>query len=294
MKKTPDELKADLAAVIDPAVARLLVDSYLEMQRRRYSGDWKPSELDGGHFCEAVARAFYELDTGMTTTLSVGAICDQLKKVNPPPVHYLQQKDREHFCRILQAIYNFRNDRGIAHISVTDGHDANQMDAALIVGTVKWLFGEFLRLAQKLDRNEVVALIESIIQLEHPLIHELDGEPQVMHTGLLIGEEILFLLQHSPQGRATKDQLRKWIPKSTLSSISMAVLRLTDVRQVRLTADGEIAITPAGQKRVSQDILPKVASAHTSTAPAKVRRSPTRRRTGSRTSRALTRATTSK
>jgi len=27
------------------------------MQRRYFSGDWKPSELDGGQFCEAVARA---------------------------------------------------------------------------------------------------------------------------------------------------------------------------------------------------------------------------------------------
>ena len=227
----------------------------------------------------------------MTTTLGVGDLCNLLKakKGVPPPIHQLQEKDREHFCRNLQAIYNFRNDRGVAHISVTDGHNANQMDAALIVGTVKWLFGEFLRLAQKLDRKEVVALIESIIQLEHPLIHELDGQPQIMHTGLSIGEEILFLLQHSPQGRATKDQFRKWIPNATPQGVNMAVMRLQTARQVRLTDSGEIAITPLGQKRLIQDIMPKVADADAITAPisTQARRSnATRRKTGSRTKKA--------
>jgi hypothetical protein len=283
MKKTPDELKKDLSAVIDPTVARLLVDSYLEMQQRYYDGDWKPSELDGGRFCEAVARAIYELDTGATTTLGVGAICDRLRQTNPSPQHQLKQdKDRDHFCRVLQAIYKLRNDRNIAHISVTDGHDANQMDAALIVGTVKWLFGEFLRLAQKFDRKEVVALIESIIQLEHPLIHELDGQPQVMHTGLSIGEEALLLLRHSPQGRATKDQLRKWIPKSNPQSINMAVLRLMDARQVRLTEDGEVSIDPLGQKRVSEEILPKIATDNASSTSARARRATMRRKTSNR------------
>ncbi len=276
MRKSPDELKKDLAAVINPKLANLLVDSYLEMQQRHYQGDWKPSELDGGHFCEAVARAVYEVDTGMTATLSVSEICNQLKKTTPPPTHQLSQKDREHFCRILQAIYNFRNDRGIAHISMAVGHTANQMDATLIVAEVKWLFGEFLRLSQKLDRKEVVAVIESIIQFEHPLIHELDGQPQVMHTSLTIGEEALLLLQHTPLGRAAKEQLRMWIPKSTPSSIGMAIMRLATDRQVRLASNGEVTITPLGQKRVLQDILPKIASIDAS--PAKARQSNRARR----------------
>jgi hypothetical protein len=293
VKKTSDELKKDLSAIIDPAVAKVLIDSYAEMQQRYYAGDWKPSELDGGQFCEAAARAIYEIDTGATTPLGVGDICNLLraKKGTPPPAHQLQEKDREHFCRILQAVYNLRNDRGIAHISVTDGHTANQMDAALIVGAVKWLFGEFLRLAQKLDRKEVVAITESIIQLEHPLIHELDGKPQVMHIGLSIGEEILLLLQHSPQGRATKDQLRTWIPKSTISSMAMAVMRLQDARQVRPTDSGEIAITPPGQKRLQQEILPKVSAVESST-PAKAptrRGTATRRKPGSRATKAVAR-----
>src|SRR5579859_6463951 len=108
MRIPPDQLKADLAAVIDPALATVLVDHYLEMQQRYYAGDWKPSELDGGQFCEAAVRAIYEIDTGNSTTLGVGDICSLLKAKNgtPPPKHLLQEKDREHYCRILQAIYN--------------------------------------------------------------------------------------------------------------------------------------------------------------------------------------------
>lgn len=170
------------------------------------------------------------------------------------------------------------------------------MDAALIIGVVKWLFGEFLRLAQKLDRKEVVALIESLIQLEHPLIHELDGEPQIMNTSLTIGEEILFLLQHSPQGRAMKNQFRTWIPKASPQAINMAVTRLQDARHVLPAEGGEIAITPLGQKRLQQEILPRI-SATEAAAPVKAiaqRRTAPRRKAGRPTRKTVKRVVTPK
>lgn len=162
------------------------------------------------------------------------------------------------------------------------------------LGNVKWMFAEFLRLAQNLNRDEVVAIIEDIVQLQHPLIHELDGQPQVMHTGLSIGEEVLLLLQYSPQGRATKDQLRKWIPKSTPSSINMAVLRLNDARQVRMTSDGEVAITPPGQKRVNQDILPNITNVDASAATKSRRAGAPRRKAGTGPKKTQSRVTATK
>jgi hypothetical protein len=274
---TPDQLKGDLAKIIDPALATVLVDSYREMQQRYYAGDWDPTEFDGGQCCEAVVRALYEVDTGASTTLSVGDICSQLRKASPPPTHRLTQKDREHFCRILQSIYNFRNDRGIAHITLTPDHDANLMDATLIVQTVKWLYCEFFRLARNLDRTKVVQVIEAMIQLEHPLIHELDGRPMVMSTKLSVGEEALLLLNHSPGGQLSKDQLRAGIPAKP-TAVNMAVMRLMDSRFTRLADNGDVAITPLGQRRVREEILPKATQPQDTSAPPTTRRRANARR----------------
>lgn len=92
MKTTPEQLKQDIAAVIDPSLAKQLVDSYTKMQQRYYAGDWQPSELDGGQFCEAVARAIYQLDTGMLTDLLPGKIADQLRNTSSVSKHLLDAK----------------------------------------------------------------------------------------------------------------------------------------------------------------------------------------------------------
>src|SRR5712692_6303343 len=148
MKITPDQLKQDIAAFVGSSLASQLVDSYTKMQQRYYAGDWQPSELDGGQFCEAVAHALYQLDTRTTTTSLPGEIVAFLRSKSPPFPHLiLEIKDRDHFCRVLQTTYKFRSDRGVAHIS--DTYTANQMDAMLIIANVKWMFAEFLRLAWK-------------------------------------------------------------------------------------------------------------------------------------------------
>ncbi len=87
------------------------------------------------------------------------------------------------------------------------------MDTTLVIFTVKWMLGEFLRLAQGLNREEVVKLIEDIVQIEHPLIHELNGKPLVQSTNLSAPEEVLVLLQYATGGSLSADQLREAIPE---------------------------------------------------------------------------------
>jgi len=259
VKITSDQLKRELAASIDSSLAEQLVNSYTKMQQRYYAGDWQPSELDGGQFCEAVARAIYQFDTGIIEDDLPGKICDQLlDRGNQPPAHHnLESKHRNHFCRVLQTIYKFRSDRGVAHISGL--FNANHLDAMFVDASVKWLFGEFLRLVWKKDRNEVVAIIETLVQLEHPLIHELDGQPLVLSDALSAAEEVLVLLQHSSSGRLTKNELKQFIKKDQ-STISKAITRLSTSKEVRISNAGEVAITPLGQARVREDIIPKLSS----------------------------------
>lgn len=262
MKITPEQLQQDLSAVIDPALAKQLVESYTQMRQRYYAGDWQPSELNGGgQFCEAMARALYQVDTGIVDHSHLpNDIVNQLKSRTPPAPHRLDYKDRDHFCRVLQTTYKFRSDRGVAHVSST--YTANHLDATLIIATVKWMFAEFLRLAWKRDRSEVVAIIEAIIQLEHPLIHEHESKPLILSNLLSTPEEVLVLLQHAMSGSLTRSELKEAINYKDQSTVNKAITRLIAEKEVRLSNGGEVVITPLGQKRVHEEILPKLTVAN--------------------------------
>ncbi len=255
MKMTPEQLKRDIAAIVDATFAEEIVTSYLEMQQRYHAGDWMPTELNGGHFCEAIARALYQLDTGTITHKDLpGDIIKQLRdQVKVPPTHVFPLKDRDHFCRVLETTYKFRSDRGVAHVSAT--YNANHLDANFVIANVKWLFAEFLRLGWKKDRNEVAEIIEAIIQLEHPLIHELDGRPLVLSNNFNALEEVLILLQHSPGGCLTRTQLKEYVRKSA-SAVNKAINELCEDRYIRLNG-GDVYILPPGVQHIREIIKSK-------------------------------------
>ncbi len=258
MKMTPVGLITELSSSIDKTLAEQLVTSYGEVQGRFLGGDWKPSELDSGHFCEAAARAMWQLDSGSVNhSLSPGKITERLEDKENKRPHKLTAKVRTHFCRVLGTAYKFRSDRGVAHISPQ--YTANYMDAMLMIHLSKWLFGEVLRLAWKGDRAEVAQVIESIVQLEHSLVHELDGRPLVQVAGISAPDEILLLLNSAPGGRLSRAELGAYAHHRP-NTISMAIRRLSGPNQRRLRLDehGNLALTPLGQEYVRTDLMPKL------------------------------------
>ncbi|WP_096603080.1 hypothetical protein [Calothrix sp. NIES-2100] len=60
----------------------------------------------------------------------------------------------------------------------------------------KWIFAEFLSLVWNQDRKVVAETIAQIVQLEHSIIHELDGKPLVLSRDISATDEVLLLLYH--------------------------------------------------------------------------------------------------
>jgi hypothetical protein len=246
-----------LAKIVDPSFADAIVDSFVEMQQRFFAGDWKPAELDGGRLCEAVSRALYQLDSGVTTHTELpGTLCDWLEDFHKKRSHILAEGDRRHFCKAIRMVYKFRSDRGPVHISPE--YTANEMDSILMLHAGKWMFAEFLRIAWNKDRKVIAETIADIIQLEHSLIHELDGTPLILDHTVSAPEEILLLLNHADGHKLPKDKLTTLAKNNTESSVSVAISRLTKSNEIRTNGvAGGLALTPKGQKRVIEKIIPK-------------------------------------
>lgn len=143
---TAADLITEVSSSIDPAFAKAIVESYIEVQQRFLAGDWKPAELDGGRLCEAVARALYQLDSGTITHVQLpGELCEKIVDADNKHPHQLAASDRQHLCRAIGLVYKFRSSRGAVHISPS--YTANYMDSMLVLHAGKWIFAEFLRLS---------------------------------------------------------------------------------------------------------------------------------------------------
>jgi hypothetical protein len=251
---TSPQLIVELSIIVDPNLAKSAVEDYIDMQQRFLAGDWKPTELNGGRLCEAIARCIHQLDVGSVTHSKLpGEICDRLE--NETVSHNLAIKDRHHIAKVLRVLYKFRSDRGAVHISPF--YSANELDSVLVLHLGKWLFSEFLRLAWNKDRQIIAETIQRIVRLEHSLIHELDGKPLVLATNVTAKEEILLQLNHATGNCLSRNAIRDLVHQKP-ANISVAISRMLKDKEVRTADNGDIALTPIGQKRIFEEIIPKL------------------------------------
>lgn len=254
MKLTNQQLIKQLAAVVDLDLARAAVECYVEMQQRFLAGDWQPTELDGGRLCEAVSRCLFQMDTGKVShTMMPGKIREAL--LDNTCTHILGAKDRHHIAKVIEVVYKFRSDRGAVHISTE--YTANYMDSMLVLHAGKWIFAEFLRLAWNQDRETIAEIIAQLVQLEHSIIHELEGKPLVLVKDISAPDEVLLLLYHASNNRLSRAELREQAANQQPENVTVAISRLIKNKDIRPISD-EVALTPKGQKRIIEEILPKL------------------------------------
>jgi len=257
MPLSASQLIAELSNIVDPAFARAMVESYGQMQQRFYAGDWQPTELDSGRLCEAVARATYQLDSGTITHSQLPKeLCEKIEDEKNLHTHNLDPKARRHITRAIMLGYKFRSDRGAVHISPE--YTANEMDSILMLHNAKWILAEFLRLAWNKDPKMIAQTIADIIQLEHSLIYEIDGRPLILDETVSAPEEVLLLLNHADGHRLHRDELTKQAKNNTSAAVNTALSRLAKTNEICTTANpGEYALTPKGEKRVIEKVIPK-------------------------------------
>ena len=261
MSLSARQLTDELAKAIDPALADAVVTSYIEMQQRFLAGDWQPTELDGGRLCEAVARACYQLDSGTVTHSQLPKeLCDKIEDEQNLRQHNLDIKDRRHITRAIGLVYKFRSDRGSVHISPK--YTADFMDSMLLVHAGKWILAEFLRITWTQDKELIAETIAQIVQLEYSLVHELDGIPLVLDERVSAPEEILLLLNHAEGHKLSRYDLIMQAKNSNEKSLTVALSRLSKANEIRNTSTvGSVALTPKGQKRVIEKIIPSLCRA---------------------------------
>jgi hypothetical protein len=241
----------------DEFLANQLIDEFISIERRFIQRDWEPAELDGGQFCEILARILYHIDSG---NLNLSKSFDDCKKhlENDAVSHNITPRHTAlHLIKVLHTIYKFRSQRGAVHISPT--YTPNHMDSKLIIESVRWCLFESLRFFWNGSSNEVAKSIRELLQFDVPCIGLFENIILVQRTDLKIEEEIVVLLHYAGEVGFSRKEIGKYSMGSA-PAITSAIQKLKSakLRQIIQLKNGNYRLTDLGSRRIREELAEKL------------------------------------
>jgi hypothetical protein len=211
-----------------------ILEAYLEIESNFFLEKWKPSELDAGHFVESVRRL---LELELTGTYT--------------PFNAKQQSGHESFRmlipRILKSVYNIRNKRGVGHIKDIS---PNEMDATLILHSVKWVLSEIVRLKSNLSIPDTQRLIDDIVERKVDMIWKESDFQRILETKIPTKDQVLILL-YNDKSQDIED-LREIIEYKNKSNFKILIKKLHVERLIEFRASGQCLLSPKGRLRAEE------------------------------------------
>lgn len=252
----PSGTSAAILAAIPERLRDELVAAFNEIERNYRERRWEPSELNGGKLCEVV----YSILRGFID----GAYPDHSTKPNNmvDACRALEQADSARFPRairiqiprILLALYEVRNNRGVGHV----GGDVNPnaMDATFVLATAKWMMAELIRVFHGVDTATAEQTVEQIVERTVPLVWQAGAVRRVLDPKFSMREKTLVLLYHA-MGWVEEKILVKWVEHSNSAVFRRDILRKAHKEKL-LEYDqtgGQVLISPLGVRLVEDELL---------------------------------------
>ncbi len=246
----------DIAFGTLPATLRTeLLDCYRSILRNFIESRWEPSELNGGKMCEVVyciLKGYIDSTYPSKATKPVNFVdaCRALEQASASN----SRSVRIQIPRVLIAVYEIRNNRGVGHI----GGDVNpnHLDAYFVLSSVKWILAELVRLYHSISMAEAYATIESIIERTSPIVWEIDGQKRILNPKISKRNQTLLLLYHQPEG-VLESNLLNWTEYVNASIYRNKILKvLHSERLVEYNEKNRTAtISPRGIIYVEETLL---------------------------------------
>ncbi len=153
---------------------------------------WEPTELNGGKLCEIVYSILVgHMDGSFPVSPSkprnMYDACKRLEQVVGFP-----RSIRIQIPRMLIALYEIRNSRGVGHVG--GDVDPNEQDGTVVVAMAQWIMAELVRVFHKVDSDTAAAAVETLVQRTAPLIWEVNGSLRVLNPSLSARDKSLAVL----------------------------------------------------------------------------------------------------
>lgn len=252
-----ETIQAALTKVSDSKLIARLLEAYIETKRNYYLGNLRPSEVEGGRFCEAAFRMLQQRTTKKFTSLGQQLNTEKvILDLGNIPANSQPESIRLNIPRALRVVYDIRNKRDAAHLA--DGIDPNLQDATLVVSVLDWVLAEFVRLDCAASPNEAQRIIEGLVTRRVPAIQNFKGFLKVLNPSLSASNCLLLLLYARGAEGATHDELKNWVRPKMKANLQRTLSSLVN-NQAYIHFDGvRYLITEAGIREVERKKLYQV------------------------------------
>jgi len=180
------KVKEELARYFPVELVDCLIDSYSELTGNFVRSKLRPSQVEGGRFCESVIRMLQYETTKTYSPIGIAVNLDnEIEKLKKLPKTSLDDSIRLHIPRTIRVIYDIRNKRDAAHLGEIN---SNLMDASLILNCCKWTLAELFRMKFKISIAEAQGIIDGLVEKDIPVIQDFGGFPVILKPGMPVSQ----------------------------------------------------------------------------------------------------------
>lgn len=216
--------KEDLLKGIPSGLKEPLFEEYNKVVRNYREGRWEPAELNGGKLCEVaytILKGYVDGNYPAAPNKPTNMV-DSCRALEQLDSNKYSRSLRVQIPRILLALYEIRNNRGVGH---TGGEvNPNEMDASATLAMSKWLLSELIRIFHGITTKDATDAISAITERLYPIVWEVDGKKRILDPKLSQKDKTLLLLYSCPGG-ASEIELINWTEHSNPSIYRRDVLR---------------------------------------------------------------------
>jgi hypothetical protein len=246
-----DDVLANISPPVDRVLAALLLKEYLPLEKRFLLRDWEPATLDGGQFCEIAARCIYDVDSGNLNLRKRVNSCLSYIESDANRHAFPSRKDALQLCKAIRLIYQFRSNRGAIHID--PDYSANEMDARMVMETVRWVLCEFVRIFWTGDPSAAASAVQAIVMFRVPAVFNDGAVPIVQNPELDAEDEVLALLRDHGIAGMPSTQLKKSVLRHH-STVDKTLKSLRNERLITINGDQAWILTDRGRARVDSEL----------------------------------------
>ena len=247
-------------SVIPDGLRGPLINCFTEIARNFAERRWEPAELNGGKFCEVVYTILDGAIGGAfaNTPSKPASMVDACRALEQRPADSARIGDRSLrilIPRILPALYEIRNNRGVGRVG--GDVDPNHQDAIAVYQLASWIMAELIRIYHRISLQEAQQVVDTLVERKHPLVWQDADTRRVLDPSLSKSDQTLILL-YSVNGWCEEAGLLRWVEYTNITQYRNRILQpLHDDRFLEYDRKlRKIKLTTRGSQDVEQRLLP--------------------------------------